>query len=122
MGDVARIIRTGAQRLIAAVMDCEKPVIAAVNGTAAGLGGVLVEVLKEVTFRVPPFSKAEAGRMVAEVRGSSLLPASGPVVDTIMKVQKLALDCGDTLSELDINPLVSRKKDAMALDALVVGR
>ncbi|MCL6671128.1 enoyl-CoA hydratase/isomerase family protein [Streptomyces panaciradicis] len=40
-GDVARLIRTGAQRLIAAVLDCEKPVIAAVNGTAAGLGAHL---------------------------------------------------------------------------------
>ncbi|MER8005949.1 enoyl-CoA hydratase [Streptomyces sp. NPDC094149] len=40
-GDVARVIRTGAQRLIAAVLDCEKPVIAAVNGTAAGLGAHL---------------------------------------------------------------------------------
>ncbi|WP_328682422.1 enoyl-CoA hydratase/isomerase family protein [Streptomyces sp. NBC_00343] len=40
-GDVARTIRQGAQRLIAAVLDCEKPVIAAVNGTAAGLGAQL---------------------------------------------------------------------------------
>ncbi|MFB9504584.1 enoyl-CoA hydratase/isomerase family protein [Streptomyces aurantiacus] len=40
-GDVARVIRNGAQRLIAAVLDCEKPVIAAVNGTAAGLGAHL---------------------------------------------------------------------------------
>ncbi|QYX79311.1 enoyl-CoA hydratase/isomerase family protein [Streptomyces akebiae] len=40
-GDVARVIRLGAQRLIAAVLDCEKPVIAAVNGTAAGLGAHL---------------------------------------------------------------------------------
>ncbi|MFH9244818.1 enoyl-CoA hydratase/isomerase family protein [Streptomyces lydicus] len=40
-GDVARMIRHGAQRLIAAVQDCEKPVIAAVNGTAAGLGAHL---------------------------------------------------------------------------------
>ncbi|MFF3451188.1 enoyl-CoA hydratase/isomerase family protein [Streptomyces sp. NPDC002667] len=40
-GDVARTIRLGAQRLIAAVLDCEKPVIAAVNGTAAGLGAHL---------------------------------------------------------------------------------
>ncbi|MEU3504653.1 enoyl-CoA hydratase-related protein [Streptomyces hundungensis] len=40
-GDVARTIRQGAQRLIAAVLDCEKPVIAAVNGTAAGLGAHL---------------------------------------------------------------------------------
>lgn len=40
-GDVARTIRHGAQRLVAAVLDCEKPVIAAVNGTAAGLGAHL---------------------------------------------------------------------------------
>lgn len=38
VGDVGRLIRRGAQRLVASVMDCEKPVIAAVNGTAAGLG------------------------------------------------------------------------------------
>ncbi|WP_394433131.1 enoyl-CoA hydratase/isomerase family protein [Streptomyces sp. SGAir0957] len=40
-GDVSRTIRQGAQRLIAAVLDCEKPVTAAVNGTAAGLGAHL---------------------------------------------------------------------------------
>lgn len=40
-GDVARTIRLGAQRLVAAVLDCEKPVIAAVNGTAAGIGAHL---------------------------------------------------------------------------------
>ncbi|MEI5522387.1 enoyl-CoA hydratase-related protein [Streptomyces brasiliscabiei] len=40
-GDVARMIRLGAQRLVGAVLDCEKPVIAAVNGTAAGLGAHL---------------------------------------------------------------------------------
>ncbi|MFH8403396.1 enoyl-CoA hydratase/isomerase family protein [Streptomyces sp. NPDC018019] len=40
-GDVARLIRRGAQRLITAVLDCEKPVLAAVNGTAAGLGAHL---------------------------------------------------------------------------------
>ncbi len=40
-GDVARMIRLGAQRFISAVLDCEKPVIAAVNGTAAGIGAHL---------------------------------------------------------------------------------
>lgn len=40
-GDVARTLRLGAQCLVAAVLDCEKPVIAAVNGTAAGLGAHL---------------------------------------------------------------------------------
>ena len=37
-GDVARVIRRGVQRLVAAVLDCEKPVLAAVNGAAAGVG------------------------------------------------------------------------------------
>jgi 2-(1,2-epoxy-1,2-dihydrophenyl)acetyl-CoA isomerase len=41
MGEAARMIRLGAQRLISAVLDCEKPVIAAVNGTAAGIGAHL---------------------------------------------------------------------------------
>jgi 2-(1,2-epoxy-1,2-dihydrophenyl)acetyl-CoA isomerase len=42
LGDVARMIRRGWQRLIGAILDCEKPVIAAVNGTAAGGGANLV--------------------------------------------------------------------------------
>lgn len=41
LGDAARMIRRGAQRLVAAVLDCEKPVVAAVNGTAAGIGAHL---------------------------------------------------------------------------------
>ncbi|MGH9273171.1 MAG: enoyl-CoA hydratase/isomerase family protein, partial [Acidimicrobiales bacterium] len=41
-GDAARTIRTGWQRLVTSVLDCEKPVIAAVNGTAAGGGANLV--------------------------------------------------------------------------------
>ncbi len=41
VGDVARQIKTGAQRLVTSIMDCEKPVIAAVNGTAAGIGAHL---------------------------------------------------------------------------------
>ncbi|MEZ5141696.1 MAG: enoyl-CoA hydratase-related protein [Acidimicrobiales bacterium] len=41
IGDVARMIRDGAQRLVASVLDCEKPVIAAVNGTSAGIGAHL---------------------------------------------------------------------------------
>ncbi len=42
LGDIARVIRQGWQRLVASVLDCEKPVIAAVNGTAAGGGANLV--------------------------------------------------------------------------------
>ncbi len=95
-----------------------------------GLGGVFVEVFGDVTFRVPPFDKAEARRMVDEVRGAALLRGArgrpkadvGALVDVIMKVQRLAVDHADHLGELDINPLVVLPKGAVALDALVIGR
>ena len=41
LGDVGRMIKRGAQRLVTSILDCEKPVIAAVNGTAAGIGAHL---------------------------------------------------------------------------------
>ncbi|MFF4217478.1 enoyl-CoA hydratase/isomerase family protein [Streptomyces nondiastaticus] len=75
-GDVARTIRRGAQRLIAAVLDCEKPVIAAVNGTAAGLGAHLalacdlVLAAESATF-VEVFVRRG---LVADGGGAYLLP------------------------------------------------
>jgi acyl-CoA synthetase (NDP forming) len=95
-----------------------------------GLGGVFVEVFEDVSFRVPPFDKAEARRMIDEVRGSVLLKGArgrpkgdlNALVDTIMKVQKLAVDNAETLAELDINPLVVLPKGVVALDALAVAR
>lgn len=93
-----------------------------------GLGGVFVEVFEDVTFRVPPFDKDEANRMVREVKGFKLLegtrgqkPANvRGLVDVIMKVQRLALDHADVLDELDINPLVVEPKRVVALDALAI--
>ena len=95
-----------------------------------GLGGVFVEVFEDVTFRVPPFDAAEARRMVDEVRGARLLRGARgrpkgdirALVDTIMKVQRLAIDNAGRLAELDINPLVVLPKGVVALDALAVTR
>jgi acyl-CoA synthetase (NDP forming) len=94
----------------------------------AGLGGVFVEVLKDVAFRVPPFDKTEARRMVEELQGLPLLQGArgrakadiGALVDVIMKVQRLAVDLAADVAELDINPLVVRPRGAVALDALIV--
>ena len=44
----------------------------------------------------------------------------GALVDVIMKVQRLALDCAGEIAELDVNPLVVRPRGAVALDALVI--
>jgi acetate---CoA ligase (ADP-forming) len=93
-----------------------------------GLGGIFVEVLHDVTFRVPPFHRDEAQRMVDELQGAAMLRGvrgkkavdEQALVDTIMKVQRLALDLADDVAELDVNPLVVRSHGAVALDALVV--
>lgn len=69
-GDVARLIRHGAQRLIGAVLDCEKPVIAAVNGTAAGLGAHLA-------FACDLVLAAESARFIEVFARRGLVPDGG---------------------------------------------
>ncbi|MGW4669745.1 enoyl-CoA hydratase/isomerase family protein [Streptomyces sp. NPDC004324] len=75
-GDVARTLRLGAQRLVAAVLDCEKPVIAAVNGTAAGLGVHLALACDLVIAAEPArFIEAFVRRgLVPDGGGAYLLP------------------------------------------------
>jgi acetate---CoA ligase (ADP-forming) len=95
-----------------------------------GLGGVFVEVLRDVTFRVPPFSREDATRMLDELAGAAMLrgvrgrPKADrrALVDVLMKVQRLAVDLHDDIAELDINPLVALPKGCVALDALVIPR
>ena len=95
-----------------------------------GLGGVAVEVYRDVTFRVPPFDIDEARRMIAEIKAFPLLRGArgAPKADlnalakTIMKVQRLAMDLSNQIAELDINPLVALPKGCVALDALIVTR
>lgn len=97
-----------------------------------GLGGVLVEVLRDAAVRVPPFGDDQARAMLSELRGRALLdgvreapPADvDALVEVVVRVQRMALELGDEISELDINPLMvlPRGQGAVALDALVVCR
>ncbi|MFI6546509.1 acetate--CoA ligase family protein [Streptomyces prunicolor] len=97
-----------------------------------GLGGVLVEVLRDAAVRVPPFGEEAARDMLDELRGRPLLdgvrgrpPADlDALVEVILRVQRMALELGGVLSELDINPLMvlPRGQGAVALDALAVCR
>ncbi|MFJ2514261.1 acetate--CoA ligase family protein [Streptomyces griseoviridis] len=97
-----------------------------------GLGGVLVEVLRDVAVRVPPFGEDEARNLLGDLRGRALLdgvrgrpPADvEALVEVILRVQRMALELGSDLAELDINPLVvlERGQGAVALDALAVCR
>ncbi|ORT58726.1 acetate--CoA ligase family protein [Streptomyces sp. CB03238] len=97
-----------------------------------GLGGVLVEVLRDTAVRVPPFGEDQARAMLAELRGRALLDGvrGAPprdveaLVEVVLRVQRMALELGDQLSELDINPLMvlERGQGAVALDAMAVCR
>jgi acyl-CoA synthetase (NDP forming) len=97
-----------------------------------GLGGVLVEVLRDFAVRVPPFGEEQARDMLAELRGRALLdgvrgrpPADrDALVEVVLRVQRMAMELGEHIAELDVNPLLvlPRGQGAVALDALVVCR
>lgn len=89
-----------------------------------GLGGIYVEVLKDVSFRVAPVSRREALAMIDEVRSAALLkgargerPADiAAVAGCIVRLSQLVLDIPE-IQELDINPLVAYERGTLALDA-----
>ncbi|MFF5371766.1 acetate--CoA ligase family protein [Streptomyces sp. NPDC013187] len=97
-----------------------------------GLGGVLVEVLRDTAVGVPPFGEEQARDMLAGLRGRALLdgvrgrpPADlDALVEVVLRVQRMALELGDQLAELDVNPLMvlPQGQGAVALDALAVCR
>ncbi|MFF6949175.1 acetate--CoA ligase family protein [Streptomyces iakyrus] len=97
-----------------------------------GLGGVLIEVLRDTAVGVPPFGEEQARDMLAGLRGRALLdgvrgrPAADldALVEVVLRVQRMALELGDQLAELDINPLMvlPQGQGAVALDALAVCR
>ncbi len=93
-----------------------------------GLGGVFVEALKDVSFRVAPLSRADAEEMVREIKGYSVLrglrgkpPADmEALIDVILKVSRLVSDHKKIIKELDINPLMLFENGAKVADALII--
>ncbi|MBF0570657.1 MAG: acetate--CoA ligase family protein [Candidatus Omnitrophica bacterium] len=88
-----------------------------------GLGGVFVEALKDVSFRVVPFDGAEADRMIGEIKAKKILEgfrgmkADKPsIIKTLLAVQKLA----PYVKEIDINPLLTNQEGSYAVDARIV--
>ncbi|MBI5443048.1 MAG: acetate--CoA ligase family protein [Deltaproteobacteria bacterium] len=97
---------------------------------AFGLGGVLVEVLRDVSLRVAPISRSDAEEMVREVRGYRLLEGFrgkpkadvAGLIETLLKVSRLSIEMGSRVAEIDINPLLvfAEGRGVEAIDALVV--
>jgi acetyl coenzyme A synthetase (ADP forming)-like protein len=94
---------------------------------AFGLGGVLVEVLKDITFRLAPASKEDALSMLDGIQAAEMLKGvrGGAAVsrealaDTIAKVSKLVSDFPE-ISEMDLNPVFASPNGAIAADVRVV--
>lgn len=97
-----------------------------------GLGGVLTEVLHDVSHRFAPVTPDDAREMLAELEGAKILQGyrGAPpcdvdaVVDALVRLSWLIQDHRDRIAEIDVNPLFVRAKGlgAVAADALVVLR
>src|SRR6185295_11256611 len=113
----------GVEALIGIVNDASfGPVV------ALGLGVVLTEVLKDVTYRIAPFDLDTAREMIAELRGAKLFDGyrGQPPADkealarTLVSASQMAAALAPRLKEADINPLFAGPDGVVAADALVV--
>ncbi len=94
-----------------------------------GLGGIYVEALKDVTFRIAPFDRTAAAEMLGEIRAHALLEGvrgqppvdKEAIIETLLRISQLVTDFPEIV-ELDINPLMvyEQGRGAIALDARLV--
>ena len=93
-----------------------------------GLGGIFVEVLKDVAFRLAPFGIDEAHRMIDQIKGRKVLDGvrGGPPADidalaeALARLSVFAAENADAIDSIDINPFLVLPEGAVAVDALIV--
>ena len=120
--EVSKMLEKGTETIVGATTDNSFGKI-----IMFGLGGIYVEVLKDVTFRVAPVPKGEIERMVREIDSYPILAGVrgerrkdvGAIVDAIYRVGML-VNKFEEISELDINPLMVYEKGAKVVDARMV--
>jgi len=94
---------------------------------AFGIGGIFVEIMKDVSFRVLPIDSNDAEEMVKEIKGFPLLAGTrgekrrdvGAVVDFLARAARL-IEANPEIMEMDINPLMVYETGVLALDARVI--
>lgn len=122
---VAEQIGDGVEMIVGAIRDAEYGLVLMV-----GLGGVFVEILEDVVFRLPTLDRQGVRAMIDELRGAALLRGGRgraavdveALIDAVLAVQRLALGLGPSLRSLELNPLLVRRganAGAVALDALI---
>jgi len=92
-----------------------------------GLGGVFVEVLKDVAFRIVPLNRRDASQMIREIKGYPLLegyrgqePANITVLEDLLLKLSDFVDKNPKIKEMDLNPIFAYKDRALAVDARVI--
>jgi acyl-CoA synthetase (NDP forming) len=119
---VQKMARPGVEVIIGASQDPQfGPVI------MFGLGGLFVEVLKDVSFRIVPVGRRDAIEMIEETKGYPLLKGyrgKEPVdlsvlVEMILKISDL-VEKNQAIRELELNPVFAYKQGALAVDARIL--
>jgi acetate---CoA ligase (ADP-forming) len=93
-----------------------------------GLGGIFVEVLKDVAIRIAPIGPIEARRMIDGLKGRPLLGRFrgraaldvDALADAIVRLAAWAAATATAFESIEVNPLYVREKGVVALDALIV--
>jgi acyl-CoA synthetase (NDP forming) len=93
-----------------------------------GTGGIFVEVLKDVSMLTIPATPNTIRKVLMSLRGAALLkgargkaPADiDAIVGAVMGLSALAEDLGDSIAEIDVNPLVALSDRAVVVDALII--
>jgi acyl-CoA synthetase (NDP forming) len=95
-----------------------------------GLGGIFVEILKDVSLRIAPIARVNAMNMIQEIKGYKILAGARgiakadveAVADVLVKVSRMAMELEDHVAEIDINPLLAlaEGKGVRVADALVI--
>ena len=96
-----------------------------------GLGGIFVEVLADVSFRICPIARIDAEDMIDELKGAAILKGArgrkaasrAAIVDVLLKIggeNGLLMQHADDIQEADVNPLIVSETAALAVDARFV--
>jgi len=92
-----------------------------------GLGGILVEVLKDVSFRIVPVTERDAREMIREIKGYPILegyrgqkPASIPALEKLIVKVSQFVEKNPQIKELDLNPIFAYPDKAVAVDARII--